>query len=107
VGISSKYSWGNLKTISPRALVLSCVRRHLDGAEFKNAFVLMRKYRINMNFIYDHNPKVGWGGHCTFSLFLLSLPSLSSPLSLSVGRGWERRIIMYFYIVILIVCRCF
>ena len=55
---------GNLETISPRALVLSCVRRHLDGAEFKSAFVLMRKHRINMNLIYDHNPKVGlcwWG----------------------------------------------
>ena len=49
---------GNLETISPRALVLSCVRRYLDGVEFKSAFVLMRKHRINMNLIYDHNPKV-------------------------------------------------
>ena len=50
---------GNLETISPRALVLSCVRRHLDSVEFKSAFALMKKHRINMNLIYDHNPKVG------------------------------------------------
>ena len=49
---------GNLETISPRALVLSCVRRHLDWVEFKSAFVLMRKHRINLNLMYDHNPKV-------------------------------------------------
>ena len=71
---------GNLETISPRALVLSCVRRHLDRVEFKNALVLMRKHRINMNFIYDHNPKVGWSGICAFSLSLLS-PSPSLSLS--------------------------
>ena len=49
---------GNLETISPRALVLSCVRRQLDGVEFKSAFVIMRKHRINLNLVYDHNPKV-------------------------------------------------
>ena len=49
---------GNLETVSPRALVLSSVRRHLDRVEFKRAFGLMRKHRINLNLMYDHNPKV-------------------------------------------------
>lgn len=49
---------GNLETIHPRALVLSMVRRDLDALEFKSAFVTMRKHRINLNLIHDHNPKV-------------------------------------------------
>ena len=76
---------GNLETISPRALVLSCVRRHLDGTEFKSAFVLMRKHRINMNLIYDHNPKVGCMGLCSLHL-CLSL-CLSLCFSLRDGMG--------------------
>ena len=49
---------GNLETIHPRALVLSMVRRNLDALEFKSAFVTMRRHRINLNLIHDHNPKV-------------------------------------------------
>lgn len=47
---------GNLETIHPRALVLSAVRKHLDKLNFLEAFIIMRKHRINMNLIYDHNP---------------------------------------------------
>ncbi|XP_052006172.1 elongator complex protein 1 [Xyrauchen texanus] len=49
---------GNLETIHHRALVLSQLRKWLDGLRFKDAFECMRKLRINLNLIYDHNPSV-------------------------------------------------
>ncbi|XP_047675871.1 elongator complex protein 1 [Tachysurus fulvidraco] len=47
---------GNLETIHHRALVLAQVRRWLDELKFRDAFECMRKLRINLNLIYDHNP---------------------------------------------------
>lgn len=49
---------GNLETIHHRALVLAQLRKWLDGLRFKDAFECMRKLRINLNLIYDHNPAV-------------------------------------------------
>ncbi|TRY90045.1 hypothetical protein DNTS_031568 [Danionella cerebrum] len=49
---------GNLETIHHRALVLTQLRKWLDGLKFKDAFECMRKLRINLNLIYDHNPTV-------------------------------------------------
>ncbi|KAL0974256.1 hypothetical protein UPYG_G00217790 [Umbra pygmaea] len=49
---------GNLETIHHRALVLAQVRKWLDGRMFREAFECMRKLRINLNLIYDHNPKL-------------------------------------------------
>ncbi|XP_056137038.1 elongator complex protein 1 isoform X2 [Lampris incognitus] len=49
---------GNLETIHHRALVLAQLRKWLDSLRFRDAFVCMRKLRINLNLIYDHNPKV-------------------------------------------------
>lgn len=49
---------GNLETIHHRALVLAQLRKWLDGLKFKDAFECMRKLRINLNLIYDHNPTV-------------------------------------------------
>ena len=49
---------GNLETIYPRVLVLLSVRRDLDQLHYGNAFLTMRKHRINLNLIYDHNPEV-------------------------------------------------
>ncbi|XP_075060726.1 elongator complex protein 1 isoform X2 [Mixophyes fleayi] len=48
---------GNLETIHHRALVLAQIRKWLDSLLFKEAFECMRKLRINLNLIYDHNPK--------------------------------------------------
>jgi elongator complex protein 1 len=48
---------GNLESIYPRALVLSVVRSSLTTLDFKTAFVLCRKHRIDMNLIVDHNPE--------------------------------------------------
>ncbi|XP_026136123.1 elongator complex protein 1-like isoform X1 [Carassius auratus] len=47
---------GNLETIHHQALVLAQLRKWLDGLRFKDAFECMRKLRINLNLIYDHNP---------------------------------------------------
>lgn len=49
---------GNLETIAPRALVLARVRRSLDARAFGEAFLTMRRNRINLNLIHDHNPEV-------------------------------------------------
>uniref|UniRef100_A0A671MJJ4 Elongator complex protein 1 n=1 Tax=Sinocyclocheilus anshuiensis TaxID=1608454 RepID=A0A671MJJ4_9TELE len=49
---------GNLETIHHRALVLAQLRKWLDRLRFKDAFESMRKLRINLNLIYDHNPTV-------------------------------------------------
>ncbi|KAI1888284.1 hypothetical protein AGOR_G00183440 [Albula goreensis] len=57
---------GNLETVHHRALVLSQVRKWLDSLKFKDAFECMRKLRINLNLIYDHNPKVFLDGVQTF-----------------------------------------
>lgn len=49
---------GNLEVVHHRALVLAQIRKWLDKLKFKEAFECMRKLRINLNLIYDHNPKV-------------------------------------------------
>uniref|UniRef100_UPI00398E37B0 elongator complex protein 1 isoform X2 n=1 Tax=Pristiophorus japonicus TaxID=55135 RepID=UPI00398E37B0 len=49
---------GNLEVVHHRALLLAQVRKYLDSLKFKEAFECMRKLRINLNLIYDHNPKV-------------------------------------------------
>lgn len=49
---------GNLEVVHHRALVLAQIRKWLDRLMFKEAFECMRKLRINLNLIHDHNPKV-------------------------------------------------
>ncbi|KAL7395027.1 hypothetical protein ABVT39_009016 [Epinephelus coioides] len=49
---------GNLETVHHRALVLAQLRTWLDSLRFRDSFECMRKLRINLNLIYDHNPKV-------------------------------------------------
>ncbi|XP_073242058.1 elongator complex protein 1-like [Porites lutea] len=49
---------GNLETIHPRALVLSHLQKCLDGLYYRDAFIAMRRHRINLNLIHDHNPKL-------------------------------------------------
>uniref|UniRef100_A0A3B4TT37 Elongator complex protein 1 n=1 Tax=Seriola dumerili TaxID=41447 RepID=A0A3B4TT37_SERDU len=48
---------GNLETVHHRALVLAQLRKWLN-LRFREAFECMRKLRINLNLIYDHNPKL-------------------------------------------------
>uniref|UniRef100_A0A8C8BM55 Elongator complex protein 1 n=1 Tax=Otus sunia TaxID=257818 RepID=A0A8C8BM55_9STRI len=49
---------GNLETVHHRALVLAQIRKWLDRLMFREAFQCMRKLRINLNLLYDHNPKL-------------------------------------------------
>ncbi|XP_068429727.1 elongator complex protein 1 [Clinocottus analis] len=49
---------GNLETVHHRALVLAQLRKWLDSLRFRDSFECMRKLRINLNLLYDHNPKV-------------------------------------------------
>uniref|UniRef100_T1JFT8 Elongator complex protein 1 n=1 Tax=Strigamia maritima TaxID=126957 RepID=T1JFT8_STRMM len=49
---------GNLEGIHPRALTLSVVSKYLNELNFLDAFVLVKKHRINMNLLFDHNPKI-------------------------------------------------
>ncbi|CAK1542238.1 unnamed protein product [Leptosia nina] len=48
---------GNLEVIEPRPLSLKIVGEHLNSLKYLEAFDLMRKQRINLNLIYDHNPQ--------------------------------------------------
>ncbi|CAF4035756.1 unnamed protein product, partial [Rotaria magnacalcarata] len=51
---------GNLETIYPRPLLLTYISADLIDSEttnYKRAFELMRKNRLNLNFLYDYNPK--------------------------------------------------
>nr|XP_034181462.1 putative elongator complex protein 1 [Osmia lignaria] len=48
---------GNLECIQPRALSLYIIGFYLDNYNYLPAFDLMRKQRINLNLIYDHDPK--------------------------------------------------
>ena len=48
---------GNLETISPRLIVLDEIMKLVKQEEnYELAFVLSRKHKINLNFIYDINP---------------------------------------------------
>lgn len=48
---------GNLEAIQPRPLSLKIIGEYLDNLKYYEAFNLMRKQRINLNLIYDHDPE--------------------------------------------------
>lgn len=47
---------GNLETIQPRVLSLVIIGELLDAHQYGKAFDLLRKQRINLNLLVDHNP---------------------------------------------------
>lgn len=47
---------GNLETIQPRVLSLVIIGELLDAHHYGKAFDLLRKQRINLNLLVDHNP---------------------------------------------------
>lgn len=47
---------GNLEVIQPRVLSLCIIGDLLDSSEYQRAFTLLRKQRINLNLLFDHNP---------------------------------------------------
>uniref|UniRef100_A0A915Q691 Elongator complex protein 1 n=1 Tax=Setaria digitata TaxID=48799 RepID=A0A915Q691_9BILA len=48
---------GNLETIYSRGLLLRNLKELLTGLHFKDAAVMMKKHRIDMNLFYDHDPE--------------------------------------------------
>jgi elongator complex protein 1 len=46
---------GNLETIAPRPLVLQVVRAHLDAKQYREAFLVCRRHRIDLNVLCDHD----------------------------------------------------
>lgn len=49
---------GNLEVIQPRVLSLCIIGQFLETGDYYKAFDLMRKQRINLNLIVDHNPEL-------------------------------------------------
>ncbi|KAI9889850.1 MAG: hypothetical protein M1814_004684 [Vezdaea aestivalis] len=47
---------GNLETVRPRVLALSKVRELIENKKYKEAFLLCRAQRIDLNILYDHRP---------------------------------------------------
>jgi elongator complex protein 1 len=47
---------GNLEVVHPRALSLYIVKKLLDNLKYREAMEILRKQRINLNLIVDHNP---------------------------------------------------
>uniref|UniRef100_A0A182XXP4 Elongator complex protein 1 n=1 Tax=Anopheles stephensi TaxID=30069 RepID=A0A182XXP4_ANOST len=47
---------GNLEVINPRVLSLCLIAKHLDALRYYEAFDIMRKERIDLNLLVDHNP---------------------------------------------------
>ena len=49
---------GNLEAIHPRPLALAAVKKMLGRSDFKGAILMMKRHRIDMNLLYDHDPAV-------------------------------------------------
>ncbi len=49
---------GNLETVQPRALTLHIVKDYLDELNYKEALEILRRERINLNLIVDHDPQL-------------------------------------------------
>ncbi|XP_050068179.1 elongator complex protein 1 [Anopheles maculipalpis] len=47
---------GNLEAINPRVLSLCLIAKHLDALQYYEAFDIMRKERIDLNLLFDHDP---------------------------------------------------
>lgn len=62
---------GNLETIYPRALLLSLVKRLLDGLHYREAFLTCRRHHLDMNLLHDHNVALF---RSTLGKFLEALP---------------------------------
>ncbi|VDM09694.1 unnamed protein product, partial [Wuchereria bancrofti] len=74
---------GNLETIHLKELLLNKLKGLLNDLHFKDAAVIMKKHRIDMNLLYDHNPEFfmkyigqfveGMGSAELLNLFVASL----------------------------------
>lgn len=49
---------GNLESIHPRTLLIAKLKHKIDNLEYLETVQMMRKHRVNMNILFDHNPEV-------------------------------------------------
>ena len=84
---------GNLEVIYPRPLVISVVKHDLDHQNYKNALVLMRKNRINMNLIHDHDSAKFFKN---VDVFVKSLDSVEF-INLFLGELQEEDVTSFMY----------
>ena len=49
---------GNLETIMPRLIVLDEIKKNVLNKKYESSFLLCRKNKINLNLIYDIDPKL-------------------------------------------------
>ncbi len=49
---------GNLEAIHPRPLLLDIVKAQLSGLHYAEAIELLRRHRINLNLVVDHDPEL-------------------------------------------------
>lgn len=49
---------GNLETVKPRTLSLTILSSLLDSCQYTKSYDILRRERINLNLIVDHNPEV-------------------------------------------------
>lgn len=73
VNLVLQMSRGNLETIYPRLLVLNLIVELISKRDYRQAFELVRKHKINTNFIYDSDPEG----------FLNNIPSFLSQVEKS------------------------
>jgi len=48
---------GNLEGIHPRGLVLAAAGAHIDGGRYEAAMEELRRHRVNLNVLVDHDPE--------------------------------------------------
>ncbi|XP_059486285.1 putative elongator complex protein 1 [Neocloeon triangulifer] len=92
---------GNLEAVQPRALAIFIVKKLLDNKKYFEAFDIMRKQRINLNLIYDHNPALFLGNIKEFvqqiknqnwlCLFLADLMEMDVTESMYAGHYPNKR----------------
>lgn len=57
-GVILQMPRGNLETINPRAMVLASLRQNLNALEYRSAYALCRRHRIDLNILHDHAPEL-------------------------------------------------
>uniref|UniRef100_A0AC35U0I8 Elongator complex protein 1 n=1 Tax=Rhabditophanes sp. KR3021 TaxID=114890 RepID=A0AC35U0I8_9BILA len=62
---------GNLETIQPRTMLLFELKKLFDQNEWKKAHIEMRRHRIDMNLMFDHDPEK----------FLLNIPNIIDQIN--------------------------
>lgn len=54
---ASKFA-GNIETIYLRSLLINLLKKLIDSLKYVECIHLMKRHRIDMNLLYDHNPEV-------------------------------------------------